>query len=260
MTTPAALDAPADLPLRRLNPAPVPRDGDTADRPVLVCFPHAGAGATAFAAWQRPAPQWLDLYAYVPPGREDRSARPPLDSMPALADDILPGLLALPGRVCLLGHSFGAHLAYEVAYQMARRGRRVQRLVVLAAPVPSLVARPALGDPEIEELWCRLGGDPARLRRRDFRDRVFPALRADLAAGAGYHLPSSRPPLAAGVTALYGLDDSEVPASAVLGWQAVSSSPLEVVAIVGGHYFPQTAARATLSVVLRALGSRHLEK
>ncbi|WP_194891602.1 thioesterase II family protein [Catenulispora pinisilvae] len=258
MTTQAALDAPADLPLRRLGPVRAP-DGE-ADQAVLVCFPHAGAGATAFASWQRRVPDWLALYGYVAPGREDRSARPPLDSVQALADDILPALLALPGRICLLGHSFGAHLAYELAYRMTRRGRAVDRLVVLAAPVPRPEPAPALGDPEIEELWRRLGGDPARLRRQDFRDRVFPALRADLAAGAAYHLPASRPPLAIGVTALYGLGDPEVTGAAVRAWQAVSSSPIEVAAIPGGHYFPQTEPEATLNAVLRALGSRHLEK
>ncbi|MBL1082335.1 thioesterase [Streptomyces actinomycinicus] len=225
-----------------------------ARRATLVCFPHAGGGATAYASWRRALPERIELHAHVPPGREARGREAPLDSVADLAADVLPALLALPAPLVLAGHSFGACLAYELTHQLTQRGRPPAHLFVLAAGAPGPATPQApRDDHEIELLWKRLGANTAGLDRPGFRERFFPVLRADLAAHAAFRPPPGRPPLTVPVTAMYGDEDPEVTADVAVTWAALCRGPFGLAAIPGGHFFPQNSATAATGALVRAL-------
>ncbi|WP_369215544.1 thioesterase II family protein [Streptomyces flavofungini] len=239
--------------LRRFGP-PVPGAGDPT-RASLVCFPCAGGGATGFASWRRLLPDRLALYAQVGPGREERGGEAPLDSVDELMTDVLPGVLALPDPLVLVGHSFGASLAYELTHRLTLAGRPPLRLVVLAAVAPGATTlEPPGDDHEIELLWKRLGANPAGLSRPGFREWLFPVLRADFTAQASYRPPDAATHLTTPVTVLYGDEDPMVTAVEAAKWRALCAGPFEVAPVPGGHFFPQTARAETTGALVRALG------
>lgn len=210
-------------------------------RRTAACFPHAGAGATAFAPWQRHLPDWLELHAHGPPGREERAGERPLGSVEELIADVMPELATLSDPLVLIGHSFGAYVAFELAH------------VALAARPPGLADwLPVHDDADIESLWIRLGASPEGLVRPEFRRLVFPALRADLGAHAAYR-PPRRTPLRVPVTVLYGEEDAVVNGDGASAWQALCAERCHVAAIPGGHFFPRTSARETVCSLVQAL-------
>lgn len=238
--------------LRRFGP-PVPAPG-AGSRAALVCFPCAGGGATGFAAWRRLLPDGLALHAHVAPGREERGGQAPLDSVDALLTDVLPEVLALPDPLVLVGHSFGAFLAYELTRRLTLAGRPPLRLVVLAALAPGATApRPPGDDHEIELLWKRLGADPAGLGRPGFREWLFPVLRADFTAQATYRPPAGAARPTTPVTVMYGDEDPVVTAAEAARWRPLCAGPFEIVPVPGGHFFPQTQRVATTTALVHAL-------
>ncbi|MBL1082709.1 thioesterase [Streptomyces actinomycinicus] len=238
--------------LRRLgSPAASSRDEG---RVSLVCFPYAGGGSTAYTAWRRRLPEALTLHAHIPPGREERGREPSLGSVDELVDDVLPDVLAVPGPLVLVGHSFGAFLAHETAHRLAQAGRPPEHLFVLGAGAPGLTPlQPVGNDEEIERLWRLLGANPAGLERPEFRAGFFPALRADLRAHAAFLPPADRPALTLPVTAVYGNEDPVATEQAVSTWRHLCSGPFRTVEIAGGHFFPQTRVPDTIDALVRDL-------
>jgi surfactin synthase thioesterase subunit len=249
---------PGSAPLRRFDPQSTSptaqRSPSDTGRSALVCFPCAGGGATGFAPWRRLLPDWLDLYGHVGPGREERGREAPLSSVDELVDEVLPDVLALPVPLVLVGHSFGAALAYELTHRLTLAGRPPQRLVVMAAVAPGATTlEPPSGDHEIELLWKQLGANTAGLSRPGYREWLFPVLRADFTAQAAYRPPARRSHITTPVTVMYGDEDPVVTAEEAAIWRTLCAGPFEVVPIPGGHFFPQTERAATTGALHRAL-------
>jgi pyochelin biosynthetic protein PchC len=236
-------------PLRRFPP----RTPDVATRLTAVCFPAAGGGATTFATWRRQLPEWIDLHAYVAPGREERAGETPLRSVEELMADVLPAVRALPPPAAVVGHSFGAWLAYELTHQLVSEGHPPCHLVVLAAGAPGRVDPPCVDDDrDLEAFWIRLGADTTGLARPGFRAMVFPVLRADIAAQSVYR-PRQRTPLPVSITVLHGDRDPSMTYEDATAWRALSARPCRVETVPGGHFFPSKSTAATVGVVVRAL-------
>ncbi|MEU9252699.1 alpha/beta fold hydrolase [Streptomyces sp. NPDC048270] len=252
-----------NAPLRRFGPPgtrpAAHQDPGGARRATLVCFPSAGGGASGFAPWRRLLPEWLELYGHVGPGREERGREAPLSSVQELVDDVLPDVLALPDPLVLVGHSFGAALAYELTHRLTLAGRPPLRLVVLAAVAPGATALvPPTSDHEIELLWKQLGANTDGLSRPGFREWLFPVLRADFTAQAAYR-PARPSEVTTPVTVLYGDEDPVVTAEEAAIWRTLCAGPFEVLPVPGGHFFPQAERAATADALVRVL-ERALER
>ena len=82
----------------------------------LVCFPHAGAGPTAYRGWIDLVPTDVEVVSVCYPGRQDRFSEPFATSMETLAAGIGSALLPFSTvPMALFGHSMGAVAAYETA-------------------------------------------------------------------------------------------------------------------------------------------------
>lgn len=89
----------------------------------LFCFPFAGGGSVTYRPWAQTLPDFVDVCAIVPPGRERRIREKPFDTMSALALAAADGIEPyLDQPFVFFGHSMGSVMAFEVARELQRRG------------------------------------------------------------------------------------------------------------------------------------------
>ena len=218
----------------------------------LVCFPHAGAGGSAYRRWPAMLPDWIEVAAAALPGREARLREP---AVPALAD-LLPGLRAglaadLEQRpFALLGHSMGALIAFELARALDRDGGPVPRALVVSGHRPPHIARPRLDVPamtgaQFMTLIAGFGGTPPELLAQpELLELFLPVLRADITLVETYTelAPGERVPCP--VIAYGGAGDPHATSAEMPGWARYTSAAFRSRTFDGGHFFLHDAPQA----------------
>ena len=228
-------------------------------RTAVICLPFAGAGASFFRPWREQAPDGLDIVPVQLPGREERLDEEPYLDVAEAVDDLAPEVLEVAGlypRLTVFGHSLGATLAYELTRRLAGTlAPAALRLVVSGSPAPH-DARPqrATGLPD-EEFLGRIrqfaGYDHPALAHEETRDLLLPVLRADVEMHENYR-PARADPLPLPVTSVLGADDHLVSRDQAAGWQAVTTWPLRLVEVAGGHMYLAESAGGLLDVIAAA--------
>mmetsp|Transcript_14881 Transcript_14881/g.37687 ORF Transcript_14881/g.37687 Transcript_14881/m.37687 type:complete len:270 (+) Transcript_14881:53-862(+) len=110
----------------------------------LFCIPQAGMGAWAFHGWQKTLGSEVEVMPVELPGRNSRLReqrfRSMQDLVKAMVDGLLPELRKQP--YCLLGHSLGAWIAFELCQELRRRHEPLPiKLYVSANRAPHLYAK-----------------------------------------------------------------------------------------------------------------------
>jgi medium-chain acyl-[acyl-carrier-protein] hydrolase len=226
----------------------------------LVCFPHAGAGPSAFRRWPRLLPPDVEVCAVALPGRGARRTEPPRDRLGPLADELASVLLELPEMpFAFFGHSYGGLLSFEVARRLRDRGAPLpRRLFVAACPPPHLPATQRdvhrLPDAAFKQRLRELGGTPAPvLDCPELIDLALPVLRADLAAFET-HAHEPGPPLPVDLTVLGGASDVLVRSDTLGQWRQHTSRRFGVRVLAGDHFFLSSAEEAVMAAVAAELG------
>ncbi|MFD5634294.1 thioesterase II family protein [Streptomyces sp. NPDC127077] len=214
--------------------------------PRLVCFPHAGGSATAYAPLARALPADFDVVAVQYPGRQERYAEAPFTALgplvEAVAGELARELAADPGRpYALFGHSMGALVAFETARLLI--GGELpcpQRLFLSGRGGPEVgagVRRDLYDDAELLAEVRGLGGtDRSMLDDPGILEMVLPALRADYRAVGTYRWPGGEP-LDVPVTALIGDSDPVVPVETAQTWRRHTSGEFAFKVFPGGHFY-----------------------
>ncbi|MFV2114048.1 thioesterase II family protein [Micromonospora sp. LOL_025] len=226
----------------------------------LLCFPYAGAGASVYQPWQRVAPPDLEILPVQLPGREKRFVEEPYRRMEQAVDGLLDEVLELVAgrdRVALFGHSMGAVLAYEMAGRLAQAaGVRLAHLFVSGSPDPWSGRDHTAADLPDDEFVARVeefaGYTHPALADPDMRELLLPTLRADVELHEGYR-PGGDKRLDVPVTALRGADDTLVAASALAGWDRVTSAGFASLTVEGGHMYLADDPAELLALVRRRL-------
>lgn len=208
---------------------------------MLFGFPYAGGGASLYRSW--PSPPGVTVHGVQLPGREELFDEPWPLSVPdtvAFAARQVTELSTPDDRIALLGHSFGALLAYEVARFLLGRGYRLAHLFASGSldPTTPLGRDPApLTDDEFVARVEGLAGyrHPA-LDLPDLREIVLPVLRADVRMHESYRDAAERP-LPVPVTAVRGTNDHIVDAGDCERWAKVTTAGCSVVELPGGHMY-----------------------
>ncbi|HET6694524.1 MAG TPA: alpha/beta fold hydrolase [Pedococcus sp.] len=219
------LRQPADLPMR------------------LFCFPHAGAGASAYGSWAGAlASAGVDVCPVQLPGRENRFREPRHHRLEPLLEALVSALQRhLDRPYALFGHSLGALLAYELARFLSGVGVGPDRLLVSGRIAPQLSdPRPpmhGLPDAELVARLRELGGIPdAVLESPELLALQLPTLRADLAVNETYrHVPG--PPLDLPVTAFGGDRDPKVAVAELHAWRRTTRAGFRASLLPGDHFF-----------------------
>ncbi|MGW5879037.1 thioesterase II family protein [Nocardiopsis terrae] len=220
----------------------------TRERPVLLCFHHAGASTSVFTGWSRVLGGAAEVLPVRLPGRGPR-LREPRITVPSDLDRYLKDLLdPLVGRRphVLYGHSLGGLVAHRWALRREAEGRRPPALVALGAVSPSL-PQPPLGGAEPTDATLlefvaslRTPTDGAAVDQGIWGRFVLPVLRADLRLAIA--LANDAPPLPEGavsspILAVSGRDDPLVPPGAMAGWADRTRAGFTEHTVRGGHFF-----------------------
>ncbi|MET7638044.1 alpha/beta fold hydrolase [Streptomyces sp. NPDC005438] len=225
----------------------------------LVCLPHAGGTAGSYQGWSRHLPDSVEQLSVQYPGRQDRLADDPVESMDAMADLLTDVLLELePLPLALFGHSMGGLVAYEVARRLEQRHGIVARhLFVSACPVPGH-DRTYLPDPEDDGALLAFvdqqGGSAAGLYAHPkLGELLLPSLRADFRLLTTYRPPRSAGPLSAPVTALGGDRDTDCGPAELDAWSRLTRGAWNRHVLPGGHFYLEDAEAALLDVIVAEL-------
>lgn len=227
-----------------------------AKRVRMFCLPYAGGSAGSFMPWQAALGDAVDVCAAQLPGHGSRLLEPPLRSFELLTEQLSAAVLAnddLP--YLLVGHSFGALLAFEVARRLQRLGATPPRtLVVSGCESPQTRSTAGrrlheLDDKGLIQALRELNGTPVEvLRDRALIERVLPALRADFEMVANYRFVAG-PLLTSPIVVMAGLSDAQVGTGGVEGWGALTQSTHALHWIEGDHFFIDSQRQSVLDVL-----------
>ncbi|MFG2957399.1 thioesterase II family protein [Streptomyces sp. NPDC048291] len=237
------------------------RDDDRCETK-LVCFPAAGAGASAYRTWAGRLSSDVGVLAVRYPGREDRFGDPFPPRLEALADDIADALQELTRhRLVLFGHSMGASLAHEVALRFQERGCPPAALCVSGRrPTHALAGRQMISGTDEEIIAHVVSFDASRaavFADPDLREIVLPAVRAD------YHLVDDyaggrRPLLDCPVYGYTGDSDSEVTPEQMRRWAELTRDSFRLRVLPGGHFYLRAEEPGLLADLSAVLGDLKL--
>ncbi|HEX2949106.1 MAG TPA: alpha/beta fold hydrolase [Armatimonadota bacterium] len=223
----------------------------------LFLLPHAGGASFSYAPFRRCFPQTLDVRPVDLSGHGTRLSEPLLDTIPAMAADILAHHLStVPDPYILFGHSMGATLAYEVCCQALIAGLPLPaQLIVSGRQGPAIVEtrrRSMLPSKEFRAHLKNLGGiSDEVLAQPELMDMFEPIIRADFAAIETY-VPSSSTLLPIPVLVLAGRDD-EVTDDELMAWQQITTVPITIQRFPGGHFYLFEHAQQVADIVINAI-------
>lgn len=210
----------------------------------LIGFPHAGGDTVMFRDWRKLLAPEIEVAAFRMPGRGLRLEEPMQEDLVALARDIAAAMgEQLTSSYGLMGHSFGAILAFEVARNLvASKHRAPDYLIVSAAEPPQFswhdreLFHLLEHDPFLDKV-IEMGGVPEELLpHREFLDGMVPLIRADIKCLETYRYHEG-PPLETPTLVLGGKEDNQVKAEALSQWARVLAGEPSLKLFPGGHFY-----------------------
>jgi medium-chain acyl-[acyl-carrier-protein] hydrolase len=236
-----------------------PRRSDVALR--LFCFPHAGAGPSAYAAWARCFPESVEVVGVHLPGRETRISEPSLTALGDMVAAVVPQLKPLFDRpFAFFGHSMGALMAFEVARALQAAGGPLPTHLFVSgrrapdAAVPDEPLYHRLATADLVERVRAMGGVPEEiLEDEELVSLLVPIFRADFMATQTYTY-RHRPPLRCPITTLAGDADALTSPALLDGWARQTCGPFRAHVFPGGHFFLLNLAQRVCGVVAAELG------
>ncbi|MEV4224411.1 alpha/beta fold hydrolase [Nonomuraea sp. NPDC049725] len=225
----------------------------------LVCFPHAGAGASAYSGWAQLLAPAVRVVSVQLPGREERIKEPRHERLEPLLDALLPELRQEPEvPFAFLGHSMGALIAYEATRRLAEAGAALPvRLFVSGHGAPHLPYR----NPHISRLPGEqflaavraLNGFPAEvLREPALAALVAPTLRSDFSVCENYrHRPGE--PLGCPISVFGGTTD-DVWQGDLAQWRSLTSRDFRLRMFSGDHFFIHAERERVIHAIAEDLG------
>jgi medium-chain acyl-[acyl-carrier-protein] hydrolase len=231
-------------------------DAEPAGR--LLCFPHAGGGASSFNGWRRDLPGWIELVKVQLPGREDRredTAHTRVDELIAALVPHVQAMLDLP--LVIYGHSVGSLVAFELTRELRRRGHAAPLALIISSrraphrPLRDEHLLHGLPDAVLAGRVQALGGIPSgMLEDSKWRGHFLPRIRADLCLSDTYTYREG-PRLDCPLHTFIGEHDNLVARDDWEAWSEHASGEFSRRILPGGHFFSREGQIELLGSVSR---------
>ena len=211
-------------------------------RPVIVVFPHAGSGASAYQRWRGVAPEDVELFAVQLPGRDTRRREVLVTDVGELTGPLAESLRdVLDDRpFTFFGHSVGTLLAFELTRSLRQADRPGPLALGLSGfPAPHLPI-PDLHRLPDEEILAFLRDHmylPEQLAtQKGFMEIFLPVLKADFALAAGYRL-RAEDPLSCPMHLFGGASDPFATQMELHGWRRYGAAHFSLTMLPGDHFY-----------------------
>lgn len=228
----------------------------------IFCFPFAGGSASAYKKWPDHLADDIDVYAIQLPGREERIREQLYFDLKLCVKEIYQKILPfLDGEFAFFGHSMGAVMAYELASCLQENNQLIPLNLIVSAR-----CAPHIQDPEfkihdladnqfLEAIRKYNGTSEVILQNKDLMAMFLPILRADFSMSETYEY-SYTLPLRCPVTAICGVEESDLNESHINDWENTTQSDFNMKMFPGGHFF----IKDKVEMVLHYLNDRLKEK
>jgi medium-chain acyl-[acyl-carrier-protein] hydrolase len=239
--------------------------------PWCFCFPYAGGGPSIYSDWPRILGPQINVSPISLPGRGSRFSEPTYTSFDCLIQDLRRSIVEIaPADFVFFGHSFGAAVAFELAWLLYREHSISPRHLFVSGsgaphvPVPktATIQPSSLRELSQEEFATKLrliGGTPPEvLQNPELLEIVAPIVRADMVLCDDYRAQDAmdQRKLPCPITAFGGTEDTDnVPVSSVTEWSRYTSSEFEMLLIEGGHFFIHSRPEQLIDVIRRKVFS-----
>lgn len=213
---------------------------------LLVCFPHAGGGASTyfdFAKLATAANSNFDICAVQLPGHENRFNEEAHSNIhrhtKCIADEIKSTVAT---DIALYGHSLGSVLAYEVAIQIAHGEKKIYALIVSGRNGPTKKTQKEkishLSDSDFTNALNSYGGVPKEIiENREIMELLLPTLKKDFYAAENYISAKENPRLSCPVLGLPSQEDDFIDPELFRGWREVTNGEFIVKWFPGNHFY-----------------------
>jgi len=226
----------------------------------LLCFAHAGGGASSYRLWADSLPPDIELCAVQLPGREGRWKEPRFRDLPTLVPELLAGIAPWLDRpYAIFGHSLGALIGYETAVALRDQGKRVPVHLFVSShrgphrPNPHPATAHLTDGAFIDEIGRRYGGVPqAVLDSPELLALMLPCLRDDITIFESYQY-RPRSPLAMPITVMGGRGDQFVTAQELADWESHTTGRFSRLDFAGDHFYLQDARNLVIAHIANAL-------
>lgn len=210
---------------------------------MLICFPFAAGGAAFFQGWSEALKGQFEVHPVLLPGRERRLLEPPCRTVDAAIDEAVAQLaakLSPEHAAWVFGHSLGAVLAHAFVVRLqAELGHHVQRLIASGSPSPHRPRAQTASGLDDDAFLARVkefaGFDDVAMRNPEWRELILPTLRADVEMHEKHRCDATR--IDTAVTVVRGDDDHLVSANDLEAWQELTTLPIDIVTLPGGHMY-----------------------
>ena len=208
----------------------------------LFCFPCAGGAATMYRPWS----QWhsdTELWAANYPGRGTLHNLPLAEEVSTIVELFLQqNELFNEKPFALYGHSFGALIAFLVAYELEQLGLKTEALFVSSRRAPQLPTRfklTELSDAQFLYELDKLGGLPTAIRgNQELLDYYLPVIKSDLILNDQVTVDDHQ--VIDSNIYLYSADEDKVAQKEELdAWQGATKSRFSHAQLSGDHFFIQ---------------------
>lgn len=248
------MSAPLSLRSRYLT-----REPDRQARIRLLCFHHAGGGASAYTGWQHGLGDDVAVVPVQLPGREGRIGEPRFQEMEALVDELTEELDAvLDQPFAVYGHSMGALVAYNVVRRLFRTGRPLPEVLLVGAyPAPhrppALGELPELPDDELTRVLLELGGmSESILAYPEWLTAALDMVRDDLRVCRS-HDRAFLPRLPFPIEVFSGRSDPLMQGVEPERWLEHTRAGFRVHRLPGGHFFTRESTEEFLGLLKGSL-------
>ena len=223
----------------------------------MFCFPSAGSSASLYKNWVQPDNSEIEIIPIEIPGRGTHIAEPAASSVSDLIDSFMPVFLeAARSPFILYGHSFGAVVAFQLAWTLQQRGLKTpEKLIVAGRHAPHMEdpspLNSSIGDSAMVEEIERMGGTPkAVLEHPEMMQFIVNLLRGDLKTHESFVYDGQKIDIP--VVAHCGtLDDATW--EEIEFWGDVTTARFEMEQFSGDHFFIKNLGSSYLRSLLKVI-------